>query len=79
MVRCAHARMHTKKHVKIMNMKSQSVQPCGGEITEQVAGRLGYKTCSRYCPRLRMCMDDNMLCSVERFECMNCGKFLLEK
>lgn len=43
-----------------------SVQPCGGEITESVVGMVRYKTCSRYGSRLRMCMDDSLLCGVER-------------
>lgn len=55
-----------QKHVKMINMTCQSVQPCGGEITESVVGLVGYKTCFRYGSRLRMCMDDNMLCGVER-------------
>lgn len=34
---CSCKNAHTK-HVKMINMNCQSVQPCGGEITESVVG-----------------------------------------
>lgn len=61
-----------QKRVKMINMTCPSVQPCGVEITVSVVGLLGYKTCFRYGSRLRMSMDDNVLCYVmwKELDCM---------
>lgn len=55
----------------MISMNRQSVQPCGGEITEQVVGKLG-RTGSRYCPISRMRIDDLMGCKVERLKRCSC-------